>query len=122
MRTWIGAGRAFRDGEQRHDLLMDEIGNGGDLNCLAIKLLGKAAGKDQYKTDLEVLGLGIIAAPGRWIYGSYKRYKTDLLIDGGGPYVPRGSFYRINLITVHLPALRERREGRIPLLARYFGG
>ena len=28
-------------------------------------------------------------------------------------------FYRINLITVHLPALRERRED-IPLLARYF--
>ena len=27
-------------------------------------------------------------------------------------------FYRINLITVHLPALRERRED-IPLLARY---
>lgn len=28
-------------------------------------------------------------------------------------------FYRINLITIHLPALRERRED-IPLLARYF--
>ena len=28
-------------------------------------------------------------------------------------------FYRINLITVHLPALRERRED-IPLLVRYF--
>ena len=28
-------------------------------------------------------------------------------------------FYRINLITVHLPALRERRED-IPLLARHF--
>ena len=28
-------------------------------------------------------------------------------------------FYRINLITVHLPALRERRDD-IPLLARYF--
>lgn len=28
-------------------------------------------------------------------------------------------FYRINLITIHLPALRERR-GDIPLLARYF--
>ncbi len=28
-------------------------------------------------------------------------------------------FYRINLITVHLPALRERRED-IPLLAKYF--
>lgn len=30
-------------------------------------------------------------------------------------------FYRINLITVHLPALRERRED-IPLLAKYFAG
>ena len=30
-------------------------------------------------------------------------------------------FYRINLITVHLPALRERRED-IPLLARHFAG
>ena len=28
-------------------------------------------------------------------------------------------FYRINLITVHLPALRERRED-IPLLVRHF--
>lgn len=28
-------------------------------------------------------------------------------------------FYRVNLITIHLPALRERRED-IPLLARYF--
>src|SRR5574344_1767164 len=30
-------------------------------------------------------------------------------------------FYRINLITVHLPALRERRED-IPLLANFFAG
>ena len=30
-------------------------------------------------------------------------------------------FYRINLITVHLPALRERRED-IPLLVRHFAG
>lgn len=30
-------------------------------------------------------------------------------------------FYRINLITIHLPALRERKED-IPLLARYFAG
>jgi two-component system NtrC family response regulator len=28
-------------------------------------------------------------------------------------------FYRINLITIHLPALRERKED-IPLLVRYF--
>ena len=28
-------------------------------------------------------------------------------------------FYRINLITVHLPALRERKDD-IPLLVRYF--
>ncbi|MDL2208130.1 sigma-54 dependent transcriptional regulator [Parabacteroides sp. OttesenSCG-928-O15] len=30
-------------------------------------------------------------------------------------------FYRINLITIHLPPLRERKED-IPLLARYFAG
>lgn len=30
-------------------------------------------------------------------------------------------YYRINLITIHLPALRERRED-IPLLARHFAG
>lgn len=30
-------------------------------------------------------------------------------------------FYRINLITIHLPALRERKED-IPLLVRHFAG
>ena len=90
-------------------IFLDEIGD-LELSC-QVKLLRVL--QDQ---TLEVLGdsrprkvdIRVVSATNRDLRSMVadRTFREDL-------------FYRINLITVHLPALRERRED-IPLLARYF--
>ena len=90
-------------------IFLDEIGE-LDLSC-QVKLLRVL--QDQ---TFEVLGdshprkvdVRLVSATNRSLVRmvSERIFREDL-------------FYRINLITIHLPALRERRED-IPLLARYF--
>ena len=90
-------------------IFLDEIGE-LDLSC-QVKLLRVL--QDQ---TFEVLGdshprkvdVRVVSATNRDLAAmvANRTFREDL-------------FYRINLITVHLPALRERRED-IPLLARYF--
>lgn len=90
-------------------IFLDEIGD-LDLNC-QVKLLRVL--QDQ---TFEVLGdsrprkadVRVVSATNRDLRQRVREraFREDL-------------FYRINLITVHLPALRERKED-IPLLARHF--
>lgn len=90
-------------------IFLDEIGD-LDLSC-QVKLLRVL--QDQ---TFEVLGdsrprkvdVRVVSATNRDLRGMVQEhtFREDL-------------FYRINLITVHLPALRERKED-IPLLARHF--
>lgn len=90
-------------------IFLDEIGD-LDLSC-QVKLLRVL--QDQ---TFEVLGdsrprkvdVRVVSATNRDLRDMVKEhtFREDL-------------FYRINLITVHLPALRERKED-IPLLARHF--
>ncbi|KAA6336857.1 hypothetical protein EZS27_015013, partial [termite gut metagenome] len=92
-------------------IFLDEIGD-LDLSC-QVKLLRVL--QDQ---TYEVLGdshprkadVRVVSATNADLHQkvSERAFREDL-------------FYRINLITVHLPALRERKED-IPLLARHFAG
>ncbi|KAA6337791.1 hypothetical protein EZS27_014151 [termite gut metagenome] len=93
----------------RGTIFLDEIGD-LDLSC-QVKLLRVL--QDQ---TYEVLGdsrprkadIRVVSATNADLHQkmSERAFREDL-------------FYRINLITIHLPALRERKED-IPLLARYF--
>ena len=90
-------------------IFLDEIGD-LDLSCQVkllrvlqdqtYEVLGDSRSR---KTDVRVISATNVDLPK---LVSVRNFREDL-------------FYRINLITIHLPALRERRED-IPLLARHF--
>jgi two-component system NtrC family response regulator len=90
-------------------IFLDEIGD-LDLSCQVkllrvlqdqtFEVLGDSRSR---KTDVRVISATNADLP-KLVSG--RNFREDL-------------FYRINLITIHLPALRERRED-IPLLARHF--
>ena len=92
-------------------IFLDEIGD-LDMSC-QVKLL-----RVLQEQTFEVLGdsrprkvdIRVVSAPNADLSQMVKdhTFREDL-------------FYRINLITVHLPALRERKED-IPLLVRHFAG
>lgn len=90
-------------------IFLDEIGD-LDLSC-QVKLLRVL--QDQ---TFEVLG---DSRPRKTDVRVVSATNADLPKMVGAHTFREDLFYRINLITIHLPALRERRDD-IPLLARYF--
>ncbi|MEJ5299644.1 MAG: sigma-54 dependent transcriptional regulator [Thermodesulforhabdaceae bacterium] len=90
-------------------LFLDEIGDIAPatqvllLRFLQDKRFERVGGEKTLTADVR-----IIAATNRDLYEEVQkgRFRDDL-------------FYRLNVITIHLPPLRERKED-IPLLARYF--
>ena len=111
--AFTGANREGRKGKfelaDKGTIFLDEIGD-LDLSC-QVKLL-----RVLQEQTFEVLGdsrprkvdIRVVSATNADLSRMVREhtFREDL-------------FYRINLITVHLPALRERRED-IPLLVRYF--
>jgi two-component system nitrogen regulation response regulator GlnG len=105
--------QALRKGrfEQAHGgtLFLDEIGDmPAELQTRLLRVLAdgrffRVGGHEQVETDVR-----IIAATNQDLEARVKdgRFREDL-------------FHRLNVIRIHLPALRARRED-IPLLARYF--
>ncbi|MCC8154473.1 MAG: sigma-54 dependent transcriptional regulator [Tannerellaceae bacterium] len=92
-------------------IFLDEIGD-LDLSC-QVKLLRVL--QDQ---TFEVLG---DSRPRKVDVRIVSATNRDLRTMVAGRSFREDLFYRINLITIHLPPLRERKED-IPLLANYFAG
>ncbi len=110
--AYTGADKRYIGSCERADggtLFLDEISEMDPL--LQVKLLRflqersfvRVGGNDQIKVDVR-----IVAATNRRIEDEVKsgRFREDL-------------FYRLNVIPIHIPALRERKED-IPLLAKHF--
>ena len=110
--AYTGADKRYIGSCERADggtLFLDEISEMDPL--LQVKLLRflqersfvRIGGRDQIRVDVR-----IVAATNRKIEEEVKagRFREDL-------------FYRLNVVPIHIPSLRERRED-IPLLAKHF--
>ena len=114
-------------------LITGESGTGKELIAEAVHINSSRAKKPFVKVNLGGISHTLFESE---MFGHKKGAFTDATSDRMGRFelADKGTilsrmvrehtfredlFYRINLITVHLPALRERRED-IPLLVRYF--
>jgi len=93
----------------RGTLFLDEIGElsmstqSKLLRVLQEKTISRVGGREKIEVDVRVIAATHVDLEGAIAAG---RFREDL-------------FYRLNVVTLRLPALRERRED-IPLLVKYF--